>query len=90
VAWSMGVVFAADVLILRSLLGGILDGDAQDPVLSKIKEIGTSKKIVALLGSMIYFTPPIPFLVGMVGERVVKRLNRVPVHEINGNIPLLN
>jgi predicted metal-dependent phosphoesterase TrpH len=90
VAWSMGVVFASDVLILRSMLGGILEKDALDPVLNKVLEIGTSKKIVALLGSLIYFTPPIPFLVGIVGERVVKRLNSVPVHDINGNTPLLN
>ncbi len=90
VAWSMGVVFVADVLILRSMLGRIIEVDAQDPLLVKIKEIGTSKKIVALVGSMIYFTPPIPFLVGIVGERMVKRLNSVPVHEINGNTPLLN
>ncbi len=90
VAWSMGVVFAADILILRSMLGRIIEVDAQDPVLIKVREIGTSKKIVALVGSLIYFTPPIPFLVGMVGERMVKRLNSVPVHEINGNTPLLN
>jgi predicted metal-dependent phosphoesterase TrpH len=90
VAWSMGVVFASDVLIIRSMLGGILEVDALDPTLAKVQEIGTSKKIVALLGSLIYFTPPIPFLVGIVGERVVKRLNRVPVHEINSDSPLLN
>ena len=90
VAWSMGVVLASDVLILKSMLGGILEIDEQDPVLRKVREIGASKKIVALLGSLIYFTPPIPFLVGIVGERVVKRLNSVPVHDINGNTPLLN
>jgi hypothetical protein len=86
----MGVVFASDVLILRSMLGGILEVDALDPMLTKVQEIGTAKKIAALVGSLIYFTPPIPFLVGIVGERVVKRLNRVPVHEINGSSPLLN
>lgn len=90
VAWSMGVVFASDILIIRSMLGSILETDALDPLLSKVQEIGTPKKIVALLGSLIYFTPPIPFLVGIVGERVVKRMNSVPVHEINGNAPLLN
>ncbi|MDD1743587.1 MAG: PHP domain-containing protein [Methanomassiliicoccales archaeon] len=90
VAWSMGVVFASDVLILRSMLGGILEKDALDPVLNKVLEIGPSKKVAALVGSLIYFTPPIPFLVGIIGERVVKRLNSVPVHEVNGNTPLLN
>jgi hypothetical protein len=86
----MGVVFASDILIIRSMLGNILEVDDLDPTLAKVQEIGASKKIVALLGSLIYFTPPIPFLVGMVGERVVKRLNRVPVHEINNDSPLLN
>ncbi len=90
VAWSMGVVFASDVLILRSMLGGVLEVDVLDPVLNKVQEIGPSKKIAALVGSLIYFTPPIPFLVGIIGERVVKRLNSVPVHDINGNTPLLN
>jgi predicted metal-dependent phosphoesterase TrpH len=90
VAWCMGVVLTSDILIIRSMLGGILEVDALDPTVSKVQEIGTSKKILALLGSLIYFTPPIPFLVGIMGERVVKRLNSVPVHEINGNSPLLN
>jgi predicted metal-dependent phosphoesterase TrpH len=90
VAWSMGVVLASDILILRSMLGSILEVDALNPTLTKVQEIGTSKKIVALLGSLIYFTPPIPFLVGIVGEHMVKRLNSVPVHEINANSPLFN
>jgi predicted metal-dependent phosphoesterase TrpH len=46
VAWSMGVVFASDVLILRSMLGGILEKDALDPVLNKVLEIGTSKRLL--------------------------------------------
>jgi predicted metal-dependent phosphoesterase TrpH len=90
VAWSMGVVLASDILIIRSMLGNILEVDALDPTMTKVLEIGTSKKIAALLGSLIYLTPPIPFLVGIVGERMVKRLNSVPVHEINGDSPLLN
>ncbi len=90
VAWSMGVVLASDILILRSMLGRGMETDGLDPVLNKVLEIGTSKKIVALIGSLIYFTPPIPFLVGIIGERVIKRMNSVPVHDINGNTPLLN
>ena len=76
--------------LYRTRSAAVYGIDALDPVLNKVLEIGTSKKIAALLGSLVYFTPPVPFLVGIAGERVVKRLNSVPVHDVNGNTPLLN
>ena len=81
IKWMVGVVFRSDVLILRSMLG--LDGeeDPDDAVVNKVKEIGTSKKMLALAGSVVFFTPPVPYLVELIGERVVKKRNSVPIHE---------
>jgi len=81
IKWMVGVVYKSDVLILRSMLG--LDGgeDPDDAVVNKVKEIGTSKKMLALAGSVVFFTPPVPYLVELIGERVLKRRNSVPIHE---------
>lgn len=89
VAWSMGVTLASDRLILRSFFGGLDDSDSFNPTLSKVKEISTGKKLLALIGSLIYFTPPVPFLVGMIGQRRVRIMNSVPVHEEIGSRGLL-
>ncbi len=77
IAWSVGVVLASDVLILRSIFGLIREVDMHDPVMRKISLMGTGKKMLALLGSVIYLTPPIPYLCGITGERFLKRLARI-------------
>jgi len=39
--------------------------------------MGTGKKLVAFFGSLIYLTPPVPYLCGITGERFLKRLARI-------------
>jgi predicted metal-dependent phosphoesterase TrpH len=74
IAWSVGVVLASDVLILRSIFGLIREVDMHDPIMDKINLMGTGKKLVAILGSLIYLTPPVPYLCGITSERFLRRL----------------
>mgnify|MGYP005835650493 CR=1 FL=1 len=72
IAWSVGVVLRSDVLMLRSLLH--LDkGETDDPIRLKVRSMWTSQKFLALVGSIIYLTPPIPFLVGMTSKRLLRK-----------------
>jgi predicted metal-dependent phosphoesterase TrpH len=77
IAWSVDVVLASDVLILRSIFGLIREVDMHDPIMKKINVMGTGKKLVAFFGSLIYLTPPVPYLCGITGERFLKRLARI-------------
>lgn len=71
VSWSIGIVLESDKLMLKSLLG-MLEGDENDPIVQRIKNMRTGKKFIALLGSLIYFLPPIPYL-GAVATKAVMR-----------------
>ncbi|MGD0057003.1 MAG: PHP-associated domain-containing protein [Methanomassiliicoccales archaeon] len=77
IAWSVGVVLASDVLILKSIFGLIKEVDMRDPIISKINLMGTGKKLVAFFGSLIYLTPPVPYLCGIASERFLRRLTRI-------------
>ncbi|NLI73835.1 MAG: PHP domain-containing protein [Euryarchaeota archaeon] len=72
IAWSMQVVYHSDLLILRSIMG--LDkGETDDPIILKVRGMSRLQKAGALLGSLVYLTPPIPFLVGMTSKRLFRR-----------------
>ena len=72
IAWSMQVVYHSDVLILRHLLG--LDGEeTDDPIVLKVRNMNAAQRLGALVGSLVYLTPPIPFLVGMTSKRLFRR-----------------
>jgi len=77
IAWSVCVVLVSDVLILRSIFGLIREVDLHDPIMRKINLMGTGKKLVAFFGSLIYLTPPVPYLCGITSERFLKRLARI-------------
>ncbi len=81
VAWSVEVAFASDKLILSSLLGDNREFDEFDVTMKKVREIGTGKKILAIVGSIVFFTPPIPYLVGIIGQRRIRLMNSTPMHE---------
>lgn len=85
VKWTLEVVMESDRQILRSMLGRNHASDPDDLVVKKVNELATHKKLAALLGSIAYFTPPIPYLVVWVGERRIKRLNSAPIHDHNIN-----
>ncbi len=72
--WSIDVVLASDVLILKSIFGLVKEVDMHDPIVSKIDVMKTGKKVMALLGSVAYLLPPIPFLCGWTGKRLLKKL----------------
>lgn len=72
IAWSVGVVVRSDVLMLRSLLG-MERGETEDPIRLKVRSMTTYQMIVALIGSLVYLTPPVPFLVGMTSQRLFRK-----------------
>ena len=72
IAWSMEVVYRSDVLILRHMLG--LDKEeTDDPIVLKVRKMNAAQRLGALVGSLVYLTPPIPFLVGMTSKRLFRR-----------------
>jgi predicted metal-dependent phosphoesterase TrpH len=89
IQWSLEVVMESDRLIIRSMLHRELPGDIGDPVIDKVRELPTHKKIAALVASLAYFTPPVPFIAMITGEKVLNRINSVPVHESNGGAPVI-
>lgn len=76
ISWSIGIVLASDVLMLRSIFGLIREADMHDPIVSKISVMETGKKVMALIGSIAYFIPPVPFLCGLIGRQLLQRLAR--------------
>jgi predicted metal-dependent phosphoesterase TrpH len=75
--WSIGVVLTADVLMLKSIFGLIREADMHDPIVSKINVMQNWKKVVALLGSLAYLMPPVPFLCGITGRRILMRMAKI-------------
>lgn len=70
IAWSVGVVLASDILILRSFVG--LDREpTDDPILWRVQNMKMGQKIGALVGSFVYFLPPVPFLIGWASQRLL-------------------
>lgn len=72
IAWSMGVVFHSDVLIARHLLG-LDNGETDDPIVMKVRNMNAAQRLGALVGSLVYLTPPIPFLAAMTSKRLFRR-----------------
>lgn len=72
VSWSIGIVLAADKMMLKSLFG-VLYGTDDDPIAPKVAKMRVDQKIVALFGSMIFFTPPIPFLAAVASKAIMKK-----------------
>lgn len=76
VQWSVGIVVKADELMLRSILG-ILEGEEGDPLVEAIKSMRTDQKIMALFGTAIYLTPPIPYLAGIAAKAVMRKKHEI-------------
>jgi predicted metal-dependent phosphoesterase TrpH len=75
IKWSIGVVLYADKLVLKSFFGMLKGEDPEDPVIKALKKLTPTKKIITLFGSLFYLTPPVPYLVGMTSEKVMKKWN---------------
>jgi predicted metal-dependent phosphoesterase TrpH len=75
IKWSIGVVIYADKLVLKSFFGMLREEDPNDPIIKVIKNMAFSKKIITLCGSLLYLTPPIPYLVGITSEKILKKWN---------------
>jgi len=73
IAWSVGVVVYSDLLILRTTLG-LEKGNQDDPIHVKVRNMTPQQKLGALFGSLIYLTPPIPFLCGWTSRRLFRKL----------------
>ncbi len=72
IAWSMQVVYRSDVLILRSAFG--LDrGETDDPIVLKVRGMNGAQRFGALFGSLVYLTPPIPFLAAMTSRQLFRK-----------------
>jgi hypothetical protein len=76
VQWSVGIVVKADELMLRSILG-ILEGEEGDPLVEAIKSMRTDQKLMALFGTAIYLTPPIPYLAGIAAKAVMRKKHEI-------------
>ncbi|QLH75469.1 MAG: PHP domain-containing protein [Methanomassiliicoccales archaeon] len=72
VSWSIGIVLASDKLMLESLFG-VLSGSEDDPIASKVNKMTVDEKVVALFGSLIFFTPPVPFLAAVASKAVMRK-----------------
>jgi len=75
VKWTVEVVLNTDLLIMRSLFHKVSSADPEDPLIKKVNIMRAENKLAALFSSAIFLTPPIPFLTGVTGVRVMKIMN---------------
>ena len=75
VQWSVQVVLEADLLMVRSFFGLLKSDDPDDPLVNKINSMKGHVKLGALISSMIFLMPPVPFLTSITGLSVMKRMN---------------
>lgn len=80
IKWTVQVVLRTDLLIFRSLFGPLEADDPDDPLIKKINIMRGENKLLALVSSTIFLTPPIPILTGVIGMRMMRRLNRENGH----------
>ena len=73
--WSVGVVLQADKLMIKSLFGMLEGADADDPIVRSIRKSSPPKRLLALIGSLFFLMPPMPVLVTVFGQRVMRRWN---------------
>jgi predicted metal-dependent phosphoesterase TrpH len=76
IKWIVQVVLKTDLLIFLSLFGPLKLDYPDDPLLNKINVMRGENKLLALISSSIFLTPPIPILTGVTGRMVMQRLNR--------------
>ncbi len=76
IAWSIEVIVHSDKLILRSFFGLDKDKVDDDPIIYKVYNMRLGQKLGALFGSLVYFTPPIPFIAGGLSKVIFKRLEK--------------
>ncbi|MCE5296892.1 MAG: PHP domain-containing protein [Euryarchaeota archaeon] len=72
VTWSIGIVLAADKMMLKSIFG-VLRGTSDDPIAPKVAKMSVDQKIVCLFGSLIFLTPPIPFLAAAASKAIMRK-----------------
>jgi predicted metal-dependent phosphoesterase TrpH len=75
IRWSIGVVLYADKLVLKSFFGMLREEDPDDPIIKIINKMAFPKKMGILFGSLFYLTPPVPYLVGITSEKILKKWN---------------
>ena len=80
IAWSIEVIVHSDKLILRSFFGLDKEKIEDDPIVYKVHKMKLGQKLGALFGSLVYFTPPIPFVAGGLSKVIFKKLEK---HGIN-------
>ncbi len=74
VAWTVDVVIKSDILMLKSIFGPITGEDPDDPIICRVNHMPGWQKLVAIAGSFIYLTPPVPFLAGYGATRYLHKL----------------
>ena len=75
VKWSVQMVLQADKLLIRSFFGILKSEDPDDPLTKKINSMSGEWKLGALLSSLFFLTPPVPFLTSVTGVKVMKFMN---------------
>ncbi len=72
VTWGVGVVLESDILMMKSLFG-MLQGKENDPIAIKVAKMRTDQKIVCLIGSLIFFLPPMPYIIAIIGKMIMRK-----------------
>ena len=75
VKWSVQVVLQSDKLMIKSFFGILEGDDPDDPLIRKINSMRGDRKLGALISSLFFLTPPVPFLTGFTGLKLMKFMN---------------
>lgn len=75
VKWSVQMVLQADKLLLRSFMGILEGDDPDDPLIAKINSMRGDRKLGALIASLFFLTPPVPFVTSVTTVKIMKFMN---------------
>lgn len=88
VKWSVQMVLQADKLLLKSFFGILEGDDPDDPLIKKINSMRGDRKLGALIASLFFLTPPVPFLTSVTTVKIMKFMNnpkRIDYHTCENN-----
>jgi len=72
VIWSMKVVYKAMRLMLKAMFGR-LKPDPDDPLVTSVLKVPGHKRVVGVVGAMIFLFPPIPYLASVASNTWLNR-----------------
>ncbi len=85
IEWTMEVTLKSGSMIMKSFFGDFTD---DDPVHLKVNSMSLHGKMLSLLGLLIYMTPPIPLICGIIGDKIIKRAGEKELEKFLAKISL--